>query len=123
MKILVVDDDELTLDLFEFKLRAEGYEIIRANNAYKALEFMNKGDFDIIITDIMMPDLSGLGLLSLLQNFYLNRKPVFLISSLSDKEVINSGLNLKATDFFIKPINFEKLIARIKAFEKVELKD
>ena len=69
---------------------------------------------DLIICDIMLPNLSGLGLLSLLKNFYLEKTPVILISSLDQKEVMVSSMNLGAEDYMVKPINFEELNSKIK---------
>ena len=114
MKILVIDDDQITLDSISFFLKKEGFEVFKALDSYLALEILEKFKMDLIICDIMLPNLSGLGLLSLLKNFYLEKTPVLLISSLDQKEVLLSSMNLGAQDYLVKPINFEELISKIK---------
>ena len=119
MKILVVDDDQFTLDSISFYLKSEGFEILKALDSYKALEILEKVKVDLIICDILLPSLSGLGLLSLLKNFYLEKTPVILISSLDQKEVVSSSMSLGAQDFIIKPINFEELLSKIKRLTSI----
>ena len=119
MKILVIDDDQFTLDSISFYLKSEGFEILKALDSYKALEILEKVKVDLIICDILLPSLSGLGLLSLLKNFYLEKTPVILISSLDQKEVVSSSMSLGAQDFIIKPINFEELLSKIKRLTSI----
>lgn len=121
MKILVIDDDQFTLDSISFYLKNEGFEIFKALDSYKALEILEKVKVDLIICDILLPSLSGLGLLSLLKNFYLEKTPVILISSLDQKEVVSSSINLGAQDFIIKPINFEELLTKIKRLTSIPI--
>lgn len=116
MKILVVDDDKLMLDAMEHSLQMAGYEVFTAEDGVKALEIIEKGDLNLIICDIMMPNMSGLGLLSLLKQFYFNKIPVILISSLDKSDIILSSLSLGAHDFIAKPINFDELLIRVKKF-------
>ena len=77
-----------------------------------------KQELDLIISDILMPNLSGLSLLSLLKQFYFNKIPVILISALDQSPVILSSLGLGADDFIAKPINFQELLLRVKKFAK-----
>ena len=114
MKILVVDDDLFTLRSIEHNLRGEGYEVSVSEDGFSALEILQKEKIDLIICDIMMPNLSGLGFLNLLKQFYLNRIPVIVISSLDKADVILCTMGLGANDFIVKPINFEELSIRIK---------
>src|ERR1035437_5443664 len=101
MKILVVDDDELTLEAISHHLSNDGHEVIITDNGAKALEIIDHQEPDLIISDIMMPNMSGLTLLSLLKQFYFNRIPVILISTLDKGDVIMSALELGANDFII----------------------
>ncbi|HLC83678.1 MAG TPA: response regulator, partial [Bacteroidia bacterium] len=70
MKILVVDDDRLMLQAISYKLKDSGYEVVLAEDGYEALNIIDKIKIDLIISDVMMPNISGLGLLSLLKQFY-----------------------------------------------------
>src|SRR5438105_1049621 len=118
MKILVVDDDKMVLEAITHHLTLEGYQVITAENGLQALELAQNEDLDLIISDIMMPDLSGLSLLSMLKQFYFNKIPVIIISALDKSDVILSSLGLGADDFMAKPINFRELSLRVKKYIK-----
>jgi DNA-binding response OmpR family regulator len=118
MKILVIDDDRLMLTAIEKKLQAKGYEVSTLEDGVKALEVIKDKNFDLIITDIMIPGISGLDLLNLLKQFYLNKIPVILMSSLHETSLISQSLDLGAFDFIIKPIDFNELYKKIDAIGK-----
>jgi DNA-binding response OmpR family regulator len=112
-RILVIDDDKLLQRAITFKLRASGYEVITANDVYTALELIDKHKIDGVISDIMMPDISGLSLLSLLKQFYFNRIPVIVISSLGKEQAGASAMDLGAYSFLEKPIDFDELLKQV----------
>jgi DNA-binding response OmpR family regulator len=113
-KILVVDDDTMVLKAVTHSLQSEGYGVITASSGMEALGIIERERLNLIITDIMMPDLSGLNLISMLREFYSLKIPVIVISSLGKDNIIYPSLRLGATDFIIKPINFSKLLLRVK---------
>lgn len=112
-KILIVDDDPITLKLVEQYLSSQGYNTITAMDGFDALEKIEKNKFDLIISDIMMPNLSGLSLLSISKEFH-HQIPVILISTLDKGDVVSKSLSLGANDFIVKPINLEELSIRVK---------
>jgi DNA-binding NtrC family response regulator len=112
-RILVIDDDKLLQRAIAFKLRACNYEVIEANDVYSALEVIDKHKIDGVISDIMMPDISGLSLLSLLKQFYFNRIPVIVISSLGKDQAGASAMDLGAYAFVEKPIDFDLLLTHV----------
>ena len=116
MNILIVDDDALTLEAIQYRLKDQGYSVATAEDGVKALEIIEKQDLNLIICDIMMPNMSGLGLLSLLKQFYFNKIPVILISSLDKSDIILSSLSLGAQVFIAKPLNYDELLIRVKKF-------
>lgn len=118
MKILIVDDDRLMLDALSHYLEAEGYEISIAEDGFQALDLIQKQKIDLVISDIMMPNISGLSLLNLLKQFYFNNIPVILISSLDQGDLILRTLDLGAIDFLTKPIDFKKLSLLVKKLGK-----
>ncbi len=118
MKILIVDDNKLTLKALEHNLNAEGYDTLIAENGFHAIELIQKEKVDLIVSDIMMPNISGLELLNLLKQFYFNNTPVILISSLDNGEMISRSLELGAIDFITKPIDFKQLFQLIKKYVK-----
>jgi two-component system response regulator VicR len=116
MKILVVDDDRMMLEAIAFNLRSQGYDVEQAEDGYSALDLITRQKIDLIITDVMMPNISGLGLLSLLKQFYFNKIPVIIISSLNKADVILHSLGLGAVDFMTKPIDFKELGSLVKKY-------
>jgi DNA-binding response OmpR family regulator len=118
MRILVVDDDRMVLEAMKHNLGIRGYEVVTANTVLEALEIAASQKLDLIISDVIMPDISGLSLLSMLRRFYLYKVPIIIISSLDKKEIISSSVNLGADDFLKKPINYEELHLRVKHYCK-----
>ncbi len=112
-KILIVEDDRVLLEAMKFKLENEGYDVEKAEDGWEALSIVERNKIDLIISDIMMPNISGLSLLSVLKEFDLNKIPVIIISSLDKATVMMSALGLGAFDFMVKPINFDELFKRI----------
>jgi two-component system response regulator MprA len=116
MKILIVDDDHLMLEAMAYSLRAEGYEVLTADDGYKAMHTIQNEKIDLLICDILMPNITGLALLNLLKQFYYDKIPVIIISSLDKADVILCSLGMGAEDFIAKPINFDELSIRVKKF-------
>jgi DNA-binding response OmpR family regulator len=118
MKILIVDDDKLMLETISHNLKTIGYETMLAQNGFEALAIILKEKIDLIISDIMMPNISGLELVNLLKQFYYNNIPIILISSLDQREVILCSLGLNISDFISKPIDFKELHVMVKKYTK-----
>lgn len=112
-KILIVEDDKTLLEAISFKLLNEGYHIEKAEDGWEALKVVERNKIDLIISDIMMPNISGLSLLSALSEFQIERIPVIVISSLDKGNVMMSAMGLGAYDFIIKPVDFDELCTRI----------
>ncbi len=119
MKILVVEDDKLMLKAIVHNLNNKGYETLTAEDGFRALDMIQKEEIDLIISDIMMPNISGLALLNLLKQFYYNNIPVILVSALDKGDIITRSLGLGATDFVTKPIDFDRLFQLIDKYTKV----
>lgn len=117
-KILIVDDDELTLVSLEHSLKQNDYEVSRAKSVAEALEVLDKERIDLVVSDIMMPNVSGLGFLSLLKNFYFDRIPVIVISSLDKGDVVTNSLGMGADYFLPKPVDSAELMKCIKNIEE-----
>lgn len=114
MKILVVEDDTIIRDAINYSLKNEGYQVICANDGVEALQVLQHDSVELIIADIMLPNLSGLGLLSMLKRFYFTKVPVILISALNQNDVISSAAGLGATDYITKPFSLDDLKNKVK---------
>ena len=115
-RILVVDDLADNLFLLKTILEAEGYEVDTADNGNSALAKVESAPPDLILMDVMMPDMNGYEVTrQIRQNRSLPFMPILLVTAHGDADVIQ-GLASGANDFIRKPIEFDKLLSRIEAF-------
>lgn len=116
MNILIVEDEKLTLNALQHSVESLGHTVFLAENGEEAIARVTENKIDFIISDIMMPGISGLSLVSVLRNVYLCQMPVVLISSLDNSYMRNSSRNLGATDFISKPFTIADLAYKINKY-------
>lgn len=113
---MVVDDELDLLDLIEYNLRREGFDVLKAENGESGIELANQENPNLILLDIMMPKMSGIEVCELIRkNPNLKHIPIIFLTARSDEKTEIEGLNMGADDFITKPISTSKLISRIKA--------
>jgi DNA-binding response OmpR family regulator len=113
-KILIVDDDPVMLKALEHCLSEAGYTVIAVKDGMEALNVFNTNkDLSLVISDIMMPNISGFTLLSAIRKFQDKYIPVILISALEKTKEISSALELQADDVIVKPIDFNVLLLKV----------
>jgi len=125
-RILVVDDNEDNRYTLARRLRREGYtDVVAAINGREALEQLAETDFDLVLLDIMMPEMDGYTVLEELRSSgRLTNLPVIVISALDDFEAVVRCIEMGAEDYLPKPFNATLLKARIGAvLEKKRLRD
>lgn len=112
-KILLVEDDKVSASIFNKILLEEGYEVVYVQDGLKAIHELNKTDFDLILSDIRMPNLDGYQLLEFIkeQPFEI---PVVFISTFSSVEDEIKGLELGAVEYIRKPVKSDVLKLRLK---------
>lgn len=111
--ILVVDDDKEIADLVEIHLVSDGYTVFKAYNAKEGLEIFKNEDIQLMILDIMMPEIDGLEMCNIVRE--TSNVPIIMLSAKStdlDKIV---GLSTGSDDYVIKPFNPLELMARVKS--------
>jgi two-component system response regulator VicR len=114
LKILVVEDNLLTLRILNFILKKEGYEVTSAENGLDAIEFLDDLQPDLVITDVMLPLKSGLEVISYSKDNFPHI-PVIVLSGLGDEErTVSKAFNLGADDFVAKPFNPNEFLLRVK---------
>ncbi|NLG89072.1 MAG: response regulator transcription factor [Clostridiaceae bacterium] len=114
MKILIVDDEKHIVKLIQRGLEMEGYEAFCAYNGNEAIQMLKKTDPDIILLDIMLPDIDGYNLLEKIHK-YDSARPVIFVTA-QDKLVNRIlGFELGADDYITKPFNTKELVLKIKA--------
>jgi len=113
-KIVLADDNSILAKLLQFKLEKEGYQLLIATNGKEAVNLIEDNRPDMILTDIMMPFISGLEVISHVRNKLEMKTPIVVFSAAGQEEMVLSAFNLGATDFMSKPFSPNELIIRIK---------
>lgn len=115
-KILVIDDYPDNVFLLQNRLEREGFEVIKAYDGTMGLQKAIEEKPDLILLDIMMPDISGFDVCQTLTSRYDTKSiPIILVTALSEAESLNKGLQAGAFDYVKKPFNRNELIARINS--------
>ncbi len=112
-KILIVEDDETVLNFEELELKHEGYDCVIAKDGRQALEVFEKENPDLILLDIMLPELNGIEVLRRIRK--TSSVPVILVTAKGETYDKVNGLNTGADDYISKPFVIEELLARISA--------
>ena len=113
MKILVVDDEELLVKGIRFNLQNEGYEVLTGSNGLEAVEMARNNAPDLIILDVMMPQMDGITACAQIREF--SNVPIILLTAKTDDMDKLMGFEHGADDYVTKPFNILELKARVRA--------
>ncbi len=113
MRILLVDDEENIRDVVKMNLELEGYEVVEAADGKTAIVFFREQHFDLIILDIMMPEMNGI---EVCEQIRLNNTevPIMFLTAKDAPEDRVAGLRKGADDYLTKPFNLDELLLRIQ---------
>ncbi len=111
-RILIVEDEEAIARFVELELRHEGYEVGKAADGRTGLELAQSGRFDLVLLDIMLPELSGMEVIRRLRRE--SDLPVIMLTARDTVMDKVSGLDMGADDYITKPFAIEELLARIR---------
>ena len=117
MRILVVEDERDLNRVISKRLESEGYSVDRCFDGEEALDFIDVGEFDAIIMDIMMPRINGIEVLKQMRSRN-NITPVLLLTARDGIGDRVNGLDAGADDYLVKPFAFEELLARIRVMTR-----
>ena len=112
-KILVVDDEALLVKGIRFNLQNEGYDVITGSNGLEAVAYAKEGGIDLIVLDVMMPEMDGLTACSKIREF--SDVPIIMLTAKTDDMDKLIGFDHGADDYLTKPFNILELKARIRA--------
>ena len=112
MKILIVEDDASIANLIKINLTAEGYECVCAFDGKMGANYIEKDSFDLILLDIMLPEIDGYELLEYIKPM---GTPVIFLTAKSSVNDRIKGLRLGADDYIVKPFQIGELLARVEA--------
>ena len=113
MRILVVDDEKVMVKGLKFNLENEGYQVECAYDGAAAVELAREGQFDLIILDLMMPEIDGLEACMRIREF--SNVPIIMLTARSEDTDKIIGFECGADDYITKPFNLLELKARIRA--------
>ena len=111
--ILIVDDETTITDIIEFNLQKEGFETKAVHDGKEALLAVNEHEPDLMLLDVMMPEMDGFKALELLRQKY--KFPILMLTAKEEEADKVKGLELGADDYITKPFGIRELIARVEA--------
>ncbi|MFZ0287437.1 MAG: HD domain-containing phosphohydrolase [Terriglobales bacterium] len=119
--ILVADDQAANLELFDELLSSEGFNVLTAADGASALEHLNLVNIDLVLLDVMMPELNGFEVCAKIKaNPETYLIPVVLVTALSDKQDRIEGIRVGADDFLSRPVDRAELLARVRSLIKLK---
>lgn len=112
--ILVCEDDFAIKTMISTKLKQENYSVYTAQNGQEALNLMEKQQIDLVISDIMMPEMDGYEFVQTLRETK-HTLPILMITAKSQLESLEEAFKLGVDDYMVKPLRLEELVLRVKA--------
>lgn len=117
-RVMLIEDDAYISDMYKIKLESEGLVVTDANDGRVGLEILCKEDFDLVLLDVVMPNMDGF---EVLQKIRKNRKtkdvPVIMLTNLGQKDSVEKGLRLGATDYIVKAhFTPSEVVDKVKKF-------
>lgn len=114
-RVLVIEDEVLINKFLESRLRKEELDVDVAYDGLEAIDLINRNRYDLVITDLMLPNVAGLELVMNIRRSELNTgTPVIVLSSLSSDDVIEDVLSIGAQDYIAKPFSIHVVLAKVK---------
>ncbi|MBM3256631.1 MAG: response regulator [Candidatus Moranbacteria bacterium] len=102
-KVLIIEDDPFIADVYVLKLESEGYSVETAEDGAKGMEKLKNKKYDVVLLDIIMPNMDGFKVLERIKMApELNKIPVVILTNLSQKKDIQKGIDLGAADYIVK---------------------
>ena len=116
MKILITDDEEPIRELIKYNVEKQGWEALLAANGQRTLELCRASKPDLLILDLMLPDMGGLDICRIIRNDdSIKDTPIIMVTAKAEDSDIVTGLELGADDYVTKPFSPKVLIARIQS--------
>jgi len=118
--ILAVDDDPVNLGVLKSMLPADRYELVTASGAKEALKMIGSREWDLVVSDVMMPGMSGYELTrDIRERYSASELPIVLLTARTRSEDIEAGFRAGATDYVAKPVDATELRARVRALTEL----
>lgn len=111
--ILVVDDEPRYIQLISANLKVDGYQVLEALNGKQAVDLVSDEDIDLVLLDVMMPELDGFETCRRIRSF--SQVPIIMVTAKGDESDRVKGLNVGADDYIVKPFSASEMLARVRA--------
>lgn len=120
-KILLIEDDSLIVKIYSTRLKADGFEVISADNGEDGITLAEREKPDFVLLDVMMPKMDGFKVLETLRaQDDLKNKPIIVYSNLAQESEMQKALQMGATEFIVKAnISPTELVSKIKSYVKI----
>jgi len=115
-RILIIEDEEQMAQLLEMELMHEGYIVDKAYDGIAGLDILENADYDLVLLDLMLPELNGIEVCRRLRQF--SNVPVIMLTAKGDLPDKVTGLDAGANDYLPKPFAIEELLARIRVYTR-----
>jgi diguanylate cyclase len=116
VNILIAEDEPSLRENLQWLLEMEGYTVVAACDGLQALEFACLAPPDLVLTDVMMPQLDGYGLVKALrETTTTSTVPIIMLTAKADRRDVRMGMNLGADDYLTKPYRREELLETVRA--------
>ncbi len=112
MTILICEDDEMTLRATATKMKREGYDTITAMDGKTGAAIIKENNFDMLITDLLMPYMTGLELIHLMKQELKIDKPIIVLSSIGLENTVLRAFDMGIDDYLVKPFSLKELAFR-----------
>lgn len=115
MKLLICDDDPMTLKALEFQFKKDGFNILKAINGKDAQHILHDdNDIDLLVTDLYMPMINGLELITYVRKDLGSKIPILVLTRVNVEDSILHAFELGANDYLTKPFSLEEMSIRVK---------
>ena len=111
-RVLVIDDDEATVEMLKLILEPEAFHVVIAKDSVKGIESIREVSPDVVILNLLMPDMSGWEVCKAIRSF--SQVPILVLSAISKPGMVSKALDEGADDYLIKPITSSVLIAHVR---------
>ena len=115
MRVLICDDDSMTLRILEFQFMKDGFEVLKAVTGKEARKLLDENrDIDMLVTDVHMPSVNGMELITYVRETLHSNIPIMIISRANVEENIQLAYDLGANEYLTKPFDMGDLSNRVK---------
>lgn len=115
-RVLIIDDDTTMTGALDDVLREVGFDVLTTNTGLHGLELVQQGDPDVVILDLIMPEMDGWTTCRAIRD--INQVPIIILSVVDKPELIARALDEGADDYLVKPVPLNVLIARLKTLTR-----